>query len=788
MNFSRPINEIAILGAGTMGSQIAAHFANAGFNVLLLDLPGPAGKRNQPATDGLARALKLKPEPFFNEEAQRRVVVGNFEDDLPKLAAYPWILEAVAERLDIKRSLFEKVESVLAPGAIVSTNTSGIPIAQIAEGRSLSFRQRFLGTHFFNPPRYLRLLEIIPTADTQPEVIAAVSEILRVRLGKEPLLVKDTPNFIGNRIGVHSLMAGLRLLAEGGYTIPEIDALTGPLIGRASSATLRTSDVVGIDLLAQVADNLHAAVAHDESRSDFVVPTPIRAMIAKGLLGAKTGSGFYRKDKAGLASLNLTTLEYEPLPALNLPELAAIKKIPDLAERTRALYADQGRSGAFFRRLVHQLLGYSARRLPEIADEPASIDLAMQLGFGWTYGPFKLWDILGFEKVLADLRAAKIALPAWIDQLATQPNPSFYRGAGASREIFFPALGTYRGQPARADEFTFADIAAQPGRIVIAGKASTLLDMGDGVALLGFKTKANSIGKALGQELFAALEHIENSPNFIGLVVGHDSEMFSAGANLAEMYEDAKAGNFAALGERISGFQGFSARLAASPKPVVIAMHGRAFGGGCELAMRCPHVVASCESYLGLVEVGVGLIPAGGGTTRLAQWASDRAAAPKINEVMPLLQRAFETIAMAKVSTSAHQAIQMGLLGADTTVVLNLTRRFHVAKEEVRRLSRQGHQPTLPPRQIFALGRPAHATIRDVLNTMRSGNFISDYDLHISDRLAYIMTGGDLAAPAWVDLQRLLDLEKEVFLSLLGEEKTRARIESILTTNKPLRN
>lgn len=780
-----PFRRAAVIGAGVMGGQIAAHLANAGLAVDLLDIPAKEGDKNAIVAGAFKRLGKLKPPPFFTKEVSQRIRLGNLEDDIARLGEADWIIEVVVERLDIKRSLLEKIEEHASADAVITSNTSGLPIADICAERSGAFRKRFLGTHFFNPPRYLPLFEIIPTGDTDPAIVQRVSEFARVRLGKGVVVAKDTPNFIGNRIGVFSMMLALSAL-DRGFTIEEVDALTGPLIGRAKSATFRTADVVGLDTLVHVAKNLYEAVPKDESREVFAVSPLLEALVDKGALGQKAGAGFYRKQGREILSIDPKTGEYRAAAELDLGDIGKIKKVGDLGERLRLLFVDEGRAGGLFRWLILETLGYAARRLPEISESPADVDRAIRWGFGWKLGPFEVWDALGFDAVREAMKKADVSLPAWIDAMAAAGADSFYRGSAASVEVFLPS-GAYAEDPRPADELTVAALEVSPGRRVWENPEAALHDMGEGVALFEFRSKANSLSQKVMEGLGEALDIVEKGP-WKGLVIGNDGDNFSVGANLGEMAQMAQAGDFAGIGTLIERFQEVVQRVRYAPKPVVVAAHGKTLGGGCELVLACPHPVASAETYPGLVELGVGLIPAGSGTTRMAAWASARAGAPKPTIVQGFLADAFSAIAMAKVGMGARDAQRLGLLSPAAPVVMNPARRLHVAKHEVLRLDAQGFEPPTPVDEVFVLGRSGRAQLEQVAYNMREGRFASDYDRFLATRVAWVMTGGDISGPQMVPERYLLGLEREVFLQLLKETKTHERIESILTTNKPLRN
>ncbi|NNE69440.1 MAG: 3-hydroxyacyl-CoA dehydrogenase/enoyl-CoA hydratase family protein [Rhodothermales bacterium] len=780
----RPFRRAAVLGAGTMGAQIAAHFANAGMEVLLLDIAAKEGPKNAVVQAAFKRASKLKPSPFFKAEDATRIQLGNFDDDMHRLSDMDWVVEAVIERMDIKRSVMARVAEAVGPDTVVTTNTSGLPIAEIAEGLPESFRRRFLGTHFFNPPRYLRLLELIPTPDTDPDVLARVSRFGRVQLGKGIVVAKDRPYFIGNRIGIYAMMGAMKAFTDGDYTIPEIDALTGPLVGHPKSATFRTADVVGLDVMKHVIENLHRAVPDDERRDAFTIPAVLEQLVGGGALGAKTRAGFYKKEGGEIKSIDPATGAYVSAGDLNLGDLGAIKGAGDLSARLNALYEDQGRAGDFFRRTTRDLLAYSARRIPEISDSPADVDRAVCWGFGWQMGPFAMWDALGFGRILADLRADGEDIPDWVEAMEAAGVDQFYDGD----TVYLPGEAAHAPLEKYADEAGLAPLKANPDRTVWKNSDVSLLDLGDGVVCLEFRSKANSLGQFVMEGIVEALDIVESSPDIRGLVIGNEGTNFSVGANLGEAAMAMMMGQVDTVEQFVAGFQQTIQRIRYAEKPVVVAVHQRVLGGACEMLMASPQPVAAAESYVGLVELGVGLIPAGTGTMELARLAEARSAHGHDNEIQGFLQVYFEQVAMAKVATSGAEAITMGYMAPNGQVVMNAERRFHVAKHEVIRMSEAGYMPPPRNRMIKVLGRPAGAALKTAAYQFLQGQFISEYDFHLAERFGYVLTGGDFSGPQHVSEQYLLDLEREVFMSLLGEQKTMERIQHILTHNKPLRN
>lgn len=792
----KPFRTAAVLGAGVMGTQIAAHLANAGLIVYLLDLPAPGEHKNAIVEAAFQKGLKQKPPIFFTEKTSRRVILGNFEEDWHRLTHVDWVIEAVVEKLDVKQELMARLEGHVREDAVISTNTSGLPIHAITEGRSQSFRQRFLGTHFFNPPRYLKLLELIPTDATDPQVVERLQWFGRLHLGKGVVIAKDTPNFIGNRIGMFVSMLGLRALTEQGYSIEEIDTLSGTLVGRPKSATFRTSDLVGLDTLLYVSENLYPSIPEDESREVFQVPQLLRQLVERGSLGAKTGQGFYKKVGKEILSINPHTFEYEKAKSMHLGNVNAIAKIKSLPDRLRKLYQDSGRAGTFFRQMMLRLFSYSAHRLPEIADSPLAIDQAMRWGFGWQLGPFEIWDVLGLETVMQDMQASGIAVPRWVEQMQLVGIERFYEQIGDNSEaVVYQPMQGYRLTATPNDEWTVAQLKTDSARTLWENSEAALLDIGEGVTLFEFRSKGNTLGQVLVDGFSEALDIVE-AGDYRGLVIGNDGEHFSAGANLADMikfslqdkvnvFTDCEHGAIAKL---LDHFQSLMLRIHYFPKPIVAAIRGRILGGGCELVMASPHVVAAAETYIGLVELSVGLIPGAGGIMTMATWAAEHAASGDPSDIQPFLKQAFEHIGMAKVAGSAYEAQEWGYLPPTTKVVMNSDRRLFVAKEEVLRLDHEGYAPPPKRNAIKVLGKPARAMFETAAFLMQKGGYISEYDRFLANRLAYVITGGDLSAPTLVSDDYLLGLEREMFLPLFEKKKTQERIMHTLKTKKPLRN
>ena len=719
---TRHIREAAVLGAGTMGAQIAAHFANAGVPALLLDVTREA------AREGLERARALKPDPFFTPTTHTLVRTGGFDEDLPLIAGCDWIVEAVVERLDVKQSLFARVETHRRGDAIVSSNTSGIPIAALAEGRSESFRRQFLGTHFFNPPRYLRLLEVIPTPDTDPAVVDTIIAFADRRLGKGVVVARDTPNFIANHLGLYGVMQIFRALAGGEYTIEEIDAMTGPAIGRPKSATFRTMDIAGIDVLAHVSRNLAERLESPQDRAIFEPPAFVTEMVDRGWIGAKAGQGFYKKASDGqILTLDPASMEYRPKEPARLPSIDAARSIEDPGERIRTLLKGNDKVGRFLRATLVPTLEYAERVAPQIAHDRTDIDNAMRWGFGWQLGPFETMQAIGPGPVrIADRRAKTI-------------------------------------------------VKRKPG--------ASLVDLGDGVLSVEFHSKMNAVGGDTIQMLQAGVK--EASANFSALVVGNDAVNFSAGANLMLLLLEAQDRNWDDVDMMIRGFQGATMALKYADVPVVVAPAGLALGGGCEIVLHADRVQAAAETYMGLVEVGVGLIPAGGGTKEMLARAMD--AAPAGADPLPLVQRVFETIGLAKVSTSGPDARRLGYLRDSDGISMNRDRLLEDAKSIA--LARVHDYVRPQPRAAIRVGGDGVlAALKLGIHLAWRAGRISDHDALIGRKLAWILAGGDAPHATTATEQQLLDLEREAFLSLCGERKTQERIAHTLKTGKPLRN
>jgi 3-hydroxyacyl-CoA dehydrogenase len=767
------INSVAVLGAGTMGAQIALHCANAGIPALLLDMTPEL------AREGLEKARRLKPDPQFTPDVHRLIATGGFEDGLARLATVDWIIEAVIERLDVKQQLFARVDQVRKPNTVVSSNTSGIPISALAEGRSESFRRHFLGTHFFNPPRYLRLLEVIPTADTDPAVTAGIAAFADHHLGKGVVIAKDTPNFIGNHIALYGVVRTLEAVASGRYTIEEVDAITGPALGRPRSATFRTMDMAGIDVLAHVMRNLAERLPDEADRAAFAMPGFLQKMLDKGLIGEKAGRGFYerRKSESGeseIWTLDLETLEYRPRKSARIPSVDAAQANDNLEERVRSLFAARDKAGAFLRETLAPTLVYTARVAPDIAHSIDDVDRVMRWGFGWELGPFELMDAIGVREVLtAAEETGGHAMSRGVPPLIKEVLDS---GRNRFREHPLP--------PAAPDLLILRQARDQQ-KVVRKNAGASVVDLGDGVFCVEFHSKMNAIGADTVQMLHAGLK--EATQNGVALVVGNDAVNFSAGANLMLVLLEAQEGNYDELDLMVRAFQQATMAIRYSDVPVIVAPAGLTLGGGAEIALHGDRVQAAAETYLGLVEVGVGLIPAGGGTKEMTVRAMSALPTPQ-SDPLPYVQKAFETIALARVSASGPDAVRLGYLAPTDAFTMNRERLISDAKARALERVREGYLKP-PARTAIPVGG---TSLRAALHlgvhlAWRSGR-ATDHDALVARKLAHVMAGGDLPHATTVSEQYLLDLEREAFLSLLGERKTLERIQHTLKTGKPLRN
>jgi 3-hydroxyacyl-CoA dehydrogenase len=800
------IEKAAVLGAGTMGAQIAAHLANAGVPTVLLDIAPreltaeekakgltleSKEVRNRIARAGLEAAKKAKPAAFFTPNTAALVSIGNLEDDLAKLKDCDLIIEAVVENLEIKRSLYERVEKHRRPGSIIASNTSGIPLKQLAEGRSEDFRAHFLGTHFFNPPRYMHLVEIIRTEWTKPEVSCFMFGFLDQRLGKGVVVAKDRPNFIANRIGTFGAMVTIKTMLEDGYAIEEVDKITGQSVGRPKTATFRTFDLVGLDVFGHVVKNLFEALPEDDERDVFIAPEFLTQMIGRGILGNKTKGGFYKRQKGeggkqDIWVLDHATLDYRPSQKVKLPALDMAKNIEDLPERIKALVWGKDRVGAFLWKTMSRTFRYAANHIPEIADTIVEVDRAMRWGFNWELGAFETWDTIGVEKSVARMKEEGQPIPANVEKLLEAGAKSFYKKHDGQQFYFDFATEQYLPLADQPGVLVLKSVKDRTG-VIKKNSGASLIDIGDGVACLEFHSKMNAIGGDTLQMLKFALGEVEK--NFVGLVVGNQGANFCVGANIMLMLMEAQEENWDELDMMARAFQTSTMSLRYSPKPVVVAPFNMVFGGGCEMVLHADRARAAAETYIGLVEVGVGIIPAGGGTKELLLRTLDSIPGNVDDaDSFPFVKRAFETIALAKVATSSEEARTLGFLSADDTISMNGDRLIADAKKEVLSLAVSGYVEPQQRTDILALGNTALATLKLGIHQMKRGGYISDHDALIGEKLARILTGGDLNHETRVSEQYLLDLEREAFLSLAGTRKTQERLAAMLKTGKPLRN
>jgi 3-hydroxyacyl-CoA dehydrogenase len=792
----RRIAKVVVLGSGVMGSRIACHFANIGVQVLLLDIvpkePNDQEKakgltlesksvRNRIVNDALLAAVKSNPSPLYDPAFAQRIETGNFDDDMSRIAEYDWVLEAVVENLDIKKKVFEQVEKYRKPGTLITSNTSGIPMHDMSEGRSEDFRKHFCGTHFFNPPRYLQLLEIIPNPATDPEVIDFLMHYGDRFLGKTTVLCKDTPAFIANRVGIYSMMEGLSVMTQLGLTVEEIDKLTGPVIGRPKSATFRTIDVVGLDTLTKVARNL-SNLPNDEKKDLFIVPEILNKMEANKWLGDKTGQGFYKKTKDAsgkteILALDLQTLEYKQQGRPKFATLEATKTIEGLKDRFKVLLSGSDKAADFYRKTFLGLFEYVSKRIPEISDELYRIDDAMKTGFGWELGPFETWDAIGLERSMKLFEKEGKKPAAWIEEMIAAGHKSFYKVENGLSSYYDVASKSYKVIPG-TESFIILDNYRER-KPVFKNSGVTLHDIGDGILCLEFHTKMNTLGGEVIEGINRAISIAEK--DYRGLVIGNQGPNFSAGANLALVLMYAVEQEYDEIDFMIRSFQNTMMRARYSSIPVVVAPHHLTLGGGCEITLHADHVQALSETYIGLVEFGVGLIPAGGGTKELTLRVSDSFEDGDIQQNN--LKNAYMNIAMAKVATSAHEAKAMNILRRGDGISVGPRMQLTDAKNAAIALADAGYTQPKQRKDIKVLGRQALGMFHAGAHTMVSGKYISEHDRKISEKLAYIMCGGDLSSPTLVSEQYLLDLEREAFLSLTGEKKTLERIQSILTLN-----
>src|SRR5438093_1452382 len=787
------LRKAAVLGAGTMGAQIAAHLANAGIPTLLLDIVprDDKGDRNLIARAGFEAAKKSKPAAFFTADLAALVSIGNFEDDLAKLKDCDLIIEAVVENLELKRQLYEKVEQHRRLGAVIASNTSGIPLKPLAEGRSEDFRAHFLGMHFFNPPRYMHVVELVRSEWTKPEVSCSMFGFLDERLGKGVVVAKDRPNFIANRIGTYGALVTMRMMIEDGYSIEEVDKITGPPAGRPKTATFRTFDLVGLDVFAHVVKNLHENLPDDPERETFVMPEFVTKMIGRGILGNKTKAGFYQRrkgegDKREIWTLDTATLDYRAAQKVKLPSLDMAKNIEDTRERLKALTWAKDRVGAFLWKTLSRTLCYAADRIPEIADTIVEVDRAMRWGFNWELGPFEVWDAIGVEKSVAKLKEEGKPVPANVQAMLDAGFKSFYKQKDGQQFYFDFASEEYRPLADPPGTIILKSLKDRTG-VIKKNSGASLIDLGDGVACLEFHSKMNSIGGDTLEMLKFAIGETEK--NYVGLIVGNQGHNFSVGANLMLMLMEAQDENWEELDMIGRYFQSSVMSLRYSAKPVVVAPFQMVFGGGCEMVLHADRVRAAAETYIGLVEVVVGIIPAGCGTKEMLVRAMDSIPGDlKDADPLPFVKRAFETIALAKVATSGEEARSFGFLRDEDSISMNPDRLIADARKEVLALATTGYVQPQQRTDILALGNPALAALKLGVHLMKRAGYISDHDALIGEKLARILTGGALTHETRVSEQYVLEREREAILSLIGTRKTQERIAHMLKTGKPLRN
>ncbi|CAI8389513.1 3-hydroxyacyl-CoA dehydrogenase/enoyl-CoA hydratase family protein [Flavobacteriaceae bacterium] len=794
----RRINKIAIIGSGIMGSGIACHFANIGVEVLLLDIVprelndkekklgltlDDKAVRNRLVNDALKTALKSKPSPIYSQKFAQRITTGNIEDDISKVKDVDWIMEVVVERLDIKQQVLETLEKHRTPGTLITSNTSGIPIKFMSEGRSEDFQKHFCGTHFFNPARYLKLFEIIPGPKTDQSVLEFLNGYGEQFLGKTSVIAKDTPAFIGNRIGIFGIQSLFHQVRELDLTVEEVDKLTGPVIGRPKSATFRTVDVVGLDTLVHVANGIYENCPEDEAHDLFKLPDFITKMMENNWLGSKTGQGFYKKEGKTITVLDLNTLEYREKKRAKFATLELTKTIDNVIDRFKVLVGGKDKAGEFYRKNFAAMFAYVSHRIPEISDELYKIDDAMKAGFGWEHGPFQIWDAVGVEKGIEIMKSEGLSPAQWVLDMLASGTSSFYgiqNGATEAYSIHNKAQEKIPGQ----DAFIILDNIRKTNE-VFKNSGVVIEDLGDGILNCEFRSKMNTIGGDVLAGLNKAVDLAEQ--NFDGLVIGNQGANFSVGANIGMIFMMAVEQEYDELNMAIKYFQDTMMRMRYSSIPTIAAPHGMALGGGCELSMHADKVVAAAETYIGLVEFGVGVIPGGGGSKEMAMRASDSF---RKNDVeLNVLQDYFLTIGMAKVATSAYEAFDLGILqkGKDV-IVVNKDRQIATAKAYAKLMANQGYSQAVKRKDIKVLGKQALGMFLVGTDAMQASNYISEHDQKIANKLAYVMAGGDLSEPTMVSEQYLLDIEREAFLSLCTERKTLERIQHMLKTGKPLRN
>jgi len=797
------IKSVAVIGSGVMGSGIACHFANIGINVLLLDIvPNELNEkekelglslsdkkvRNRIVSDMFQRCVKSKPSPLYHKNFANRIELGNLSDDIEKISKVDWIIEVVTEKLKIKQIVFEQIEKHRSPGTLVTSNTSGIPIKQMNEGRSEDFKHNFAVTHFFNPPRYLKLFEVIPGPDCKPEIIDFLHDFGERFLGKDFVLAKDTPGFIGNRIGTFAMVNILNNVEKLDLSIEEIDNLTGPIIGSPKSATFRTSDVVGLDTTVNVATGIYENCPKDEFRDTFKLPEYIHKMLENNWLGSKTDQGFYKriKDKNGkstILSLDLKTLEYSPVKKVSFETVGKARKISKVIDRFPVLIEGNDKAGEFYRFNFGTMFSYIQNKIPEISDELYRIDDALRAGFGWKNGPFQIWDSIGIKKGVEIMEGLDHKPAPWISEMVKNNHNSFYKIENGIIYYYDLKSKSYIKKPGQDSLIILNNIEKK--NIIWENKDSIIKDIGDGIINLEFRTKMNTLGQGVLMGINKSVDLAEK--NYKGIVIGNEGSHFSAGANLGAIFMASAEQEYDEINLAIKFFQDTMMKLRYSSVPVIAAPHGLTLGGGCEVTMHCDKAVVYSESYIGLVEVGAGLIPGGGGCKEMALRASKKF---RKNDVeLNVLQEYFLNIGMAKTSTSAHEAIDLGYLEPNNdTIVMNRNHQISIAKKHAILMSDYGYLPPCKEKNIKVLGKQALGMFMVGSDTMKAGKYISDHDKKIANKIAYVISGGDLSQATYVDEQYLLDLEREAFLSLCSERKTLERIQHILKTGKPLRN
>ncbi len=798
----RMIRKVAVLGAGIMGSRLACVFANIGTEVLLLDLANHAlteedkqkarGENNPEVMNrnvqsALAEAIKSEPSPIFRKDLAIHIKTGNFEADFHRIADYDWIMEAVVENIEIKKEILSKVDDFRKPGTLITTNTSGIPGRLLAEGRSRDFRENFCGTHFFNPPRYLRLLEIIPAPDTLPAVIDFLNHYGDLYLGKRTVVCKDTPGFIANRIGVFGVIHTLKVMKDLRLGIDEIDKLTGTIAGRPKSATFRTSDIVGLDTFIRVTTNLYASLPDDPEQEAFKLPELIIELEKRNWLGDKTGQGFYKKVKnkkgaSEILTLDLNDFEYKPRNKVRFQTLGTARSIDTLKERLPVLYHGRDKAGEFYRRTLNELFRYASQCVPGVSEAIYKIDEATKAGFGWEYGPFETCDIIGVGEITEGLKSTGSESARWVSEMLSQGLRNFYITENGIKKYYDVASGNYLPVPGKQGAIVLDHL--HENHLLWGNSGCSVIDLGDGILNIEFHTKMNTMGAEVIEGINKGIELAEK--DFRGVVIGNDGQNFTAGANLGILFMLAIEQDYIGLNLAIQTFQNTMRRIRYSGIPVVVAPHGLSLGGGCEMSLHSDHVQAAAETYIGLVEVGVGLVPSGGGTKEMTKRVSEHFEPGDIE--FNILQNIFMNIGTGKVATSALEAVDMKYLRESDGISINPDRLISDAKSEAIRLANAGYSMPDPTRKIRVLGRSALALFKAGIQGMRTGNFITDHDVKIAEKIAWIMCGGDLSAPTEVSEQYLLDLEREAFMSLCGERKTLERIEAILQGRKPLRN